>query len=179
MTASAPPRRGALFRASAPAGKTAAIFNLALLAALPFVWTLPLIESRNLFFFSHDVSILSGARDLYASDMFLFLVVAVFAMAVPYAKLLLYAWIWFGARRAPPAMLGVGRVLAKLSMTDVFLFALLLVVVKGIAAAEIVVRPGLYAFSTAILMSVAVSIVTDRALAAGATSTPSRSARPG
>lgn len=156
--------RGSLFHSSGFAGKAAAIVNAALLVVLPFVWTLPLIESRNLFFFSSETSILSGARELYDSDLFLFLVVVVFAMAVPYAKLVLYGYVWFVARKPSEAVLRFGHLLAKLSMTDVFLFALLLLVVKGIAAAEIIVRPGLYAFSAAVLASLVVGIVTDTAL---------------
>jgi len=146
--------------------RAAIILNLALLALFPASWLAPLARAAfwPLFFSASEITMLSGIRDLWASDAALAVLVALFAIVIPYAKTLALAAIHLGALgpRALPAI----EVIGKLSMADVFLVALYIVVVKGVGVGTVSAAWGLWLFTGCVLASIWVAHVTRRRLAA-------------
>ncbi|MBV2360005.1 paraquat-inducible protein A [Thalassococcus sp. CAU 1522] len=150
-----------LYHKAGRLGRATALANLVLLVILPVTWTLPLVRNSAFLVLSSEVTIFWGAVELARSDLFLALVVAVFAMVLPFLKCLLYSWLWFVATAPRPWHFKLGSVLAKLSMTDVFLIAVIILAVKGLRIGTVEPLYGLYLFSGVVLASVAVSILTD------------------
>lgn len=170
-----------LFASAGPAGKAVALANAATVLILPVTWFLPLLKSSAFLFIKSQISIVSGATELYESDFFLFLVIVVFAMMMPLVKSMLYVWIWFGNISEHKGMLWLGGAAAKLSMTDVFLLALAIIGIKGLGVGSIEVLSGLYVFAAVVIGSTAISIYTDvQVKRAGAVSdeTPAEPADP-
>jgi paraquat-inducible protein A len=126
--------------------------NLSLLLLYPIAWAAPLMRAGVLPLFGlTEISVLSGVRALWASDIFLALIVIVFAFIAPYLKTLGLALVQFNllGPRALPALAFIG----KLAMADVFLIALYITLAKGIGFGRIEVAWGLYLFTGCILMS--------------------------
>jgi paraquat-inducible protein A len=126
--------------------------NLSLLLLYPIAWAAPLMRAGVLPLFGlTEISVFSGVRALWASDMFLALVVTLFAFIAPYLKTLGLALVQFGllGPRALPALAFIG----KLAMADVFLIALYITLAKGIGFGRVEVAWGLYLFTGCILMS--------------------------
>jgi paraquat-inducible protein A len=135
--------------------------NLALLVLFPLSWTAPLIRAGVLPFFDlAKISVLSGLQALWQEDVFLALLVTVFAIFAPYLKTLGLALIHFGllSQRALPALATLG----KLAMADVFLIALYVILVKGIGLARVETAWGLYLFTACVLASLAISLLSKR-----------------
>ncbi len=148
--------------------RAAVTLNLALLALFPASWLAPLARAGfwPFFFAASEITVLSGVRDLWASDAALAVLVALFAIVIPYAKTLALALIHLGALgpRALPAIEAIG----KFSMTDVFLVALYIVVVKGVGVGSVSAAWGLWLFTACVLASIWVAHVTRRRLGAPA-----------
>jgi uncharacterized paraquat-inducible protein A len=138
--------------------------NLALLALYPIAWFAPLMTAQVLPFFGKSViSVMSGLRALWQADIFLALAVTFFALFAPYAKTIGLALVQFGllSPRALPAL----HLLGKLAMADIFLIALYIIIAKGVGVARLEVQWGLYLFTSCILASLALSILSARASA--------------
>lgn len=145
--------------------RTAVALNLALLALYPASWLAPLARAGFLPFFSaSEITMLSGIRDLWASDAALAALVALFAVVIPYGKTLALALIHLGA--LGPRALPVIETIGKLSMTDVFLVALYIVVVKGVGVGTVSTAWGLWLFTGCVLASIWIAHLTRRRLAA-------------
>ena len=152
--------RERLFELGAPG-----LINLVLLALYPVAWIAPLARAGILPFFSGDeITIIGGVVDLWEADAALAILVAVFAILVPYAKTLALAAIHFGYLRG--RALPVIEIVGKLSMADVFLIALYIVMVKGIGVGHVATAWGLWLFTTCVLVSIWVSWRTGRRLKA-------------
>ncbi len=126
--------------------------NLSLLLLYPIAWAAPLLRAGVLPLFGlTEISVLSGLQSLWASDIFLSLVVTVFALFAPYLKTLGLALVQFDllSARAMPAL----NIIGKLAMADVFLIALYITLAKGVGIGRIEVAWGLYLFTACILMS--------------------------
>lgn len=137
------------------------VLNLSLLILYPIAWAAPLMRAGVLPLFGlTEISVLSGVRALWASDIFLALVVTVFAFIAPYLKTLGLALVQFDilGPRALPALAFIG----KLAMADVFLIALYITLAKGIGFGRIEVAWGLYLFTACILMSLWISWKTQQ-----------------
>ncbi|MEO0680914.1 MAG: paraquat-inducible protein A [Pseudomonadota bacterium] len=137
--------------------------NLALLILFPVAWAAPLARTGFLPWFEGDaVSVLSGVAALWEADRVLAFLVALFGIALPYAKTLALAAVHAGGLgpRALPAL----ELLGKLSMADVFLIALAIVIAKGVGVGRVEPAWGLHLFAACVLGSLAASIVTARAL---------------
>jgi len=133
--------------------------NLALLVLFPVSWFAPLIRAGFLPLFGlSEISVMSGLQSLWATDVFLALVVTVFAIFAPMLKTLALACLHFGmlSRRLMPAVAYLG----KLAMADIFLIALYIVIAKGTGVGRVEVAWGLYLFTGCILASLLVSTVT-------------------
>lgn len=135
--------------------------NLTLLVLFPLAWFTPLLQAGLLPLFGlAKISVISGLQALWQTDVFLALLVTVFAIFAPMMKTIGLALIHFGymRRRLLPAM----TVLGKLAMADVFLLSLYIVVVKGVGIGQVRVAWGMYFFTACILASLAITFLTDK-----------------
>ena len=140
--------------------------NLSLLILYPLAWSAPLLRAGLLPLFDlTEISVLTGLQSLWASDVFLALVVTVFALFAPYLKTIGLALYDFGL--LSPRALPVLHLLGKLAMADVFLIALYVVVVKGVGYARVDTAWGLYLFTGCVLASIAISHLSGRRRAQG------------
>ncbi len=139
--------------------------NLALLLLYPIAWAAPLARAGFLPWFSgSEISILGGVGDLWQADAALAVLVAAFAVLIPYAKTCVLAAVhagWLGTR-ALPLIEAVG----KLSMADVFLVALYIVVVKGVGIGHVSTAWGLWLFTACVLASMWIGWATRGAMSA-------------
>ncbi|KIN61362.1 Paraquat-inducible protein A [Sulfitobacter noctilucae] len=99
----------------------------------------------------NEISVLTGLQSLWSTDIFLALVVTVFALFAPYLKTIGFALLHFGLLK--PAALPALHLLGKLAMADIFLIALYVTLAKGIGIGRIEVAWGLYLFTACILAS--------------------------
>ena len=130
--------------------------NLALLVLYPIAWWAPLMRAGLLPLFSLDeISVLTGLQSLWASDVFLALVVTVFALFAPYLKTIGLALLHW--RLLSPRLLPVLHFLGKLAMADIFLIALYITLSKGIGVGRIETAWGLYLFTACIIASIWIS----------------------
>ena len=137
--------------------------NLALLIAFPIAWFAPLLRAGFLPLFSlSEISVISGLQSLWGSDVFLALMVTIFALFAPYLKTMGLALIHFNL--LSDKLLPVLAWLGKLAMADVFLIALYTVVAKGVGIGKLETAWGLYLFSVCIIASIAISALTPRIL---------------
>jgi paraquat-inducible protein A len=130
--------------------------NLSLLILYPVAWAAPLLRAGLLPLFGlTEISVLSGLKSLWGSDIFLALVVTVFALFAPYLKTVGLTLVQFDllSPRALPAL----NVIGKLAMADVFLIALYITLAKGVGIGRVEVAWGLYLFTACILMSLWIS----------------------
>lgn len=138
-----------------------ALLNLCLLVLYPVAWCAPLMRAGLLPLFGlSEISVITGLLSLWDTDIFLALVVALFALIAPYVKTIGLALIHFGAL---PARMGKPlELLGKLAMADVFLIALYITLTKGIGVGRIEVAWGLYLFTFCILASLFISWKTQQ-----------------
>lgn len=130
--------------------------NLALLVVFPIAWFAPLLRAGLLPIFRLDeISVISGIRALWQTDPFLAGLVALLALAAPYAKTLALAAVQLGvvSERILPVIRWAGR----LAMADVFLIALYIVIARGVGVGRVETAWGLYLFTGAVLASLVIS----------------------
>lgn len=135
---------------------TLRIANLSLLLLYPVAWVAPLLHAQVLpFFGGREISVISGLRTLWNEDVFLAIVVALFALVAPILKTLGIALIQAGRlpRRLVPASVLMGR----LAMADIFLVALYIVLAKGMGVGRLEVGWGLYLFTGCVMVSLVIS----------------------
>jgi paraquat-inducible protein A len=131
--------------------------NLTLLVLFPLAWFAPLLRAQLLPFFRvQEISVISGLQTLWREDVFLALLITVFALVAPMLKTALLALIHF--RRLGHSALPLLTLLGKLAMADIFLIALYIVTAKGLGVGRIEVAWGLYLFSACILASLALTL---------------------
>ncbi|MEL6979201.1 MAG: paraquat-inducible protein A [Pseudomonadota bacterium] len=86
------------------------LVNLALLGLFPLAWMAPLAHAEVMWFWGADeVSIISGVRQLYEKDLFLCIIVVVFAMVAPYMKTVALAYAQFSDNEAGRRMMQRNR----------------------------------------------------------------------
>ncbi|MEM9716075.1 MAG: paraquat-inducible protein A [Pseudomonadota bacterium] len=137
------------------------LVNLWLIIAFPVAWVAPLLKAGLLPFFRlQEISIWSGLMDLFGSDIFLALVVALFAMIIPMAKVIATSLLQF--KLIDSAHIWWISILGKLAMAEIFLIALYIVVAKGVGVGRLETGWGLYFFTFCVLLSYTVSIIEGR-----------------
>jgi paraquat-inducible protein A len=104
--------------------------------------------------------VITGLQSLWGSDVFLALTVTGFAIFAPYLKTIGLALVQW--ELLDPRALSVLHVLGKLAMADIFLLALYITLAKGIGYATIEVAWGLYLFTACIVISLILSLLTER-----------------
>lgn len=118
----------------------------------------PLFTVEKLLIFSDTVSIASSLYELGREGyVFLFLLILVFSVLLPLTKLSVLIHVrWLRPQRPALRLRWVER-LAKWSMLDVFVVALLVVSVKLRFVSQIEIRYGLYAFAASVLLTMMVT----------------------
>ncbi|MAM61166.1 paraquat-inducible protein A [Maritimibacter sp. UBA3975] len=133
--------------------------NLSLILLFPIAWVAPLLRAGlNLPLLGlKEVSVVSGLWALMQEDLFLALIVFLFAIVAPAIKVAGMALIQFGrmGERAKPVFGFLGR----LAMADIFLMALYVVIIKGVAMTRVEVGWGLYLFTFCVLASLLVTLL--------------------
>jgi uncharacterized paraquat-inducible protein A len=132
------------------------LLNLSLLVLYPIAWFAPLLRAGLLPLFGlSEISVMTGLNSLWGTDVFLAVVVALFALIAPYVKTIGLALIHFGV--LSPRMAKPFEIMGKLAMADIFLIALYITLSKGIGIGRIEVAWGLYLFTFCILASLFIS----------------------
>jgi paraquat-inducible protein A len=130
---------------------------LAAAAALPAGWMLPVMTVRTMFFFYDEVSILTGMlRLLDSGDHALFAIILLFTVALPVAKLAVAWFAWSRLRVDDPRvrrLLGWIEAVGRWSMLDVFVAAMVVVVIKLSLVSDVEIHAGLYVFIAAVILS--------------------------
>ncbi len=123
-------------------------------------WLLPVMTVKTLVVFSDQVSILDGTfRLLESGDVVLFVIVFLFTILFPAVKLLIAAAVLHTIDRQGGRLhrlLGWIEALGRWSMLDVFVAALLVVVIKLSMVSDVVIHAGLYVFAAAVTLSIVV-----------------------
>ncbi|WP_372993856.1 paraquat-inducible protein A [Sulfitobacter sp.] len=137
--------------------------NLSLIILYPIAWAAPLLRAGMLPLFGlTEISVLSGLQSLWASDIFLALVVTLFALVAPMLKTVGIALVQFDLL-GPRAMSALA-IIGKLAMADIFLIAVYVTIAKGIGIGRVEVAWGLYLFTACILASLWISWKTQQNL---------------
>lgn len=137
--------------------------------------SLPLLHTQQMIFWNSTYSVWTGILGLWEqSEYLLALVLFFFSIVFPLVKLLALAILWFvklpeDQRARLLHWLGM---LGKWSMLDVFVVAIVIVLVKLGPLAKVEPRVGVYVFSTAIVCSMLTAMHVDR-LARRSLQTPS------
>jgi paraquat-inducible protein A len=163
-----PPVPEAASAAESARGADRAIGPLLLLslALVPATWWLPLFTARVPFLWRQDVSIATGLVELRRLDLVLCAAVFFFSVLAPLAKGVALAWVWYRVPTARAArLLNRLSLLGKLSMTEMFLLAVVIVGLKGVGIGKVEVSWGLHAFVSVLVLSFAASTWAWAALA--------------
>ena len=140
---------------------TLKICNLALLILFPIAWFAPLLRAGLLPLFDlSEISVITGLQSLWVSDVFLALLVTLFALVAPYLKTVGLALIHFDL--LSPKVLPAVHIMGKMAMADVFLIALYITLSKGIGFGRIETAWGLYLFTFCILGWLLISYFTQK-----------------
>ena len=137
------------------------LLNLCLLVLYPCAWVAPLFRAGLLPLFGlSEISLLTGLQSLWQSDIFLAIIVFLFAFFAPYAKTVGLVMVHFNMQsaRSLPLLVMLGR----LAMADVFLIALYITTLKGIGFGTVETAWGLYLLTGCILASFVISYLTAR-----------------
>lgn len=140
------------------------------LCLLVAAWFLPTMTVEKVpWIWSTKFSIWRVVGGLYADrEYFILAVIVLFSMVFPVVKLLAGLWVWArvdalagGGRR----MVGFVGALGKWSMVDVFVVALLVAAIQVSIITNVAIHSGIYVFTGAVLASIALLHLLERALA--------------
>ncbi|WP_299921326.1 paraquat-inducible protein A [uncultured Pelagimonas sp.] len=135
--------------------------NLLLLGLYPISWFAPLLRAGLLPIFGlSEISVISGLQSLWGTDVFLALLVTVFALFAPMLKTIGLALVQFHLldRKSLPVL----NLIGKFAMADIFLVALYITLSKGIGVGTIETAWGLYLFTFCILGSIVLGALESR-----------------
>ncbi|GAB5471576.1 MAG: hypothetical protein Kilf2KO_46060 [Rhodospirillales bacterium] len=120
-------------------------------------WVTPIMTVETLVFLGDEVSILDSVwRLLTSGEVFLFVVIFLFSVIFPLAKLAVAFYLWFLAPVTKPGFLKTLRwieILGKWSMLDVFVVALIVVALQISIVSDVSVHAGIYLFTLAVALS--------------------------
>ena len=135
-----------------------------LLIIFPFTLFVPLLKTK-VFVIHDEISLVRAVYDLFHVDIILFTIVFVFGVVFPFVKILASLYIWYvaSADRAMVWLKGTWM-LSKLSMMDIFLFALFIVAFKGTGLGHVQIKHGLYLYMGVVISSVILSLALEHAI---------------
>ena len=117
---------------------------------------LPFMRTEKLFFFTNDHTLLKSIGKMWSDGMYILaIIIFLFSVLFPVAKLATVSWVWSCKVDATTSRKALDWIswLGKWSMLDVFVLAILIVLVKAKSLADATPQPGLYVFAGAILLS--------------------------
>jgi len=127
------------------------------LISLIFGIFLPIMTFKKLIFFKSRYSIYSGLISLFKDDqIILFFIIFIFSGLFPLAKIVLLVFIWYKKSFSEGKLrkyFNYHGLLSKWSMLDVFVVAILVVVLKLGIVGSVKVHLGIYFFALSILLS--------------------------
>ena len=139
---------------------------LALSSGLLFAGlSLPLLHAQQMVFWKSSYSVWQGVVALYhQNEVMLAAIVFFFSIVFPIVKLigLAVVWFWRLPEEQRTILLHWLVILGKWSMLDVFVVAILIVLVKLGPVAHIEPRSGVYVFACAIACSMLTTIYVER-----------------
>lgn len=133
--------------------------TLALALLFPISWFAPLMTVKASFAFwgsGVEVSLISTLQSLWAEDPALALLLSFLTLAAPLLKLLGTALLVTGM--LSPKTKPVIWLLGRMAMADVFLIAIYMVIFKGLDVGSITLNWGLWAYTVAVVASLALSL---------------------
>lgn len=120
--------------------------------------TLPLVRVEVMLVFSEEPSLVGMIAGLWsASDHLLAIIVALFSVVFPTAKLMLLYVAAFAGPSGAQTLPGWFQALAKWSMLDVLLVAIVVFAAKTSGFAKAFTQPGLWFFAASVLLTAAAS----------------------
>jgi uncharacterized paraquat-inducible protein A len=157
-------RRATLAKAATGWQKLLGPALLIILFAFPYALSIPLLTTRA-FFSRNEVVLARVAYDLFFFDKFLFVVVFVFGMLFPFAKMIISILCWY---RFDPSLAQKWHrklfFLGKLSMLDVMLLALFVIAFKGVGIGAVQIQNGLYVYGAIVVGSLLLNKAMDSSL---------------
>jgi paraquat-inducible protein A len=150
---------------------TRAWTGLAFLAALG-LWgagvSLPVLTVTQFFVFEDAFSLLGAAATLFAEGEFLIgLIVAVFTLILPPAKLILgfSVWRWADAEgRVAGRAVALLEAIGRWAMMDVLILAIVVVTLKSSWLADVSTAPGLYCFAASSVLAMIAGLLLKRSV---------------
>ena len=134
------------------------------LGLLLIALSLPLMTVEKMTFWKNSYSIIAGVRGLWEDHQYtLAIILFFFSIVFPNVKLMALAFLWFvplGEKKREVVLHWLG-VLGKWSMLDVFVVAILIVLVKLGPLARVRPQRGVYWFAAAIFLSMLTSMYVD------------------
>ena len=130
-------------------------------ASLGFGLVIPTITFKELVFWKHTFSILTGIESLYHDrQFFLAALVGLFSVIFPIIKLCMLTVIWCLPlpRQIRIRFVRYLGMLGKWSMLDVFIVAIMIVISRMSGMMDAVPRAGIYVFALSILCSMIVTM---------------------
>lgn len=135
------------------------------IALLVLGLSLPLLHAQQLIFWKSEYSVWAGVVALWQeNELVLAAVLFFFSIVFPIVKLsgLFIIWCWQLADPQRVRLLHWLAMLGKWSMLDVFVVAILIVLVKIGPLAKVEPRQGVYFFTAAIMASMLTTMYVDR-----------------
>lgn len=121
----------------------------------------PFFHVTKLWIFGDAISVVSGIMTLFEEgEYFLFVVLSLFTLVFPSAKLALLAVIWTERKHDLARVRRLHRrvdQVGKWSMLDVFVVAILIVAMKSSGLAELRIGIGLYLFTGSVITTQCIS----------------------
>jgi paraquat-inducible protein A len=118
---------------------------------------LPVISFKELAFFRHTFSVLTGIISLFEERYYVLgIIIFFFSILFPFAKLIVLFSLWFRShsRETQEKYLYWLGALGKWSMLDVFVVAITIVITKLAHAANASPRIGIYFFTLSIMLAI-------------------------
>ena len=137
---------------------------LASLVLLLIAYSLPLMSVEKLIYWKNEYSIIAGVRGLWDERQYsLAIILFFFSIVFPLFKLAALGFLWAVrlAEHKRQAVLHWLGILGKWSMLDVFVVAILIVLVKLGPLANVQPQRGVYWFAAAIFLSMVTSMYVD------------------
>lgn len=117
----------------------------------------PVMTFKKLIFYTNTFSIHTGLMSLFKEgEYILFLIIFVFTILFPFVKiicLVLLRYFRFWPQEKKERLLRYLSLVSKWSMLDVFIVALLVVIVRLGITGKVEVRWGLYVFAVSVILS--------------------------
>lgn len=124
----------------------------------------PVIRIEKFLFFDDEYSVAGGIAKLFEhGNVVLGGVVLLFSMVFPVLKLaaVAWAWVWPLSAAARRRLLHWTGLLGRWSMLDVFVVAVIVVLLQSSFLARAEPRPGIYVFAAAIVMSMLSALLVE------------------